>query len=177
MLQVPESSRVVKKGRRRTSFQGSGARCVSHNCTRTSNCPGLRPSKSTVEETRWPTNTLLSPGRFPPPPPIVLPVPGPGFRDRLRAGVGRKPNHPGLRAGQFGTGFWSVRANLPAQTGNKSAPESRSGAPDVAAVWQLFKIYMFNSGPDPPDPPNSAGNDRSWRPRTPPEQPNGRTAN
>ncbi len=37
---------------------------------------------------------------------------------------------------------------------------------------------MFNSGPDPPpDPPKSAGNDRNWRPRTFPEQPNGRTAN
>ncbi len=47
----------------------------------------------------------------------------------------------------------------------------------VAAVWQLSKTYMFNSGPAPPDPQNSAGNDRIWRPRTASEQPNGRTAN
>ncbi len=36
---------------------------------------------------------------------------------------------------------------------------------------------MFNSGPDLPAPPKSAGNGRNWRPRTPNGEPNGRTAN
>ena len=28
-------------------------------------------------------------------------------------------------------------------------------------------MYTFNSGPGPPDPPQSAGYGRTWRPRTP----------
>ncbi len=49
---------------------------------------------------------------------------------------------------------------------------------DVAAFWKLHKktktnVYIykriyFNSGPGPQDPPESAGNGRDSRPRTPP---------
>ncbi len=44
-------------------------------------------------------------------------------------------------------------------------------------MYVYIYICISNSGPDPPDPQNSVGNDRNWRPRTPKEQPNGRTAN
>ncbi len=78
---------------------------------------------------------------------IMLPVSGPGFRDRFWAGFGQianangphpVPNYPGLRPGQFGTGFWSVQ-NRP-QTGPKIIFGSSQG-------WGWFYGPLGHSPP------------------------------
>ncbi len=41
----------------------------------------------------------------------------------------------------------------------------------VAGFWNVLKLYICNSGPDPSDKPKSAGNVRSWRPLAPQRTP------
>ncbi len=111
-----------------------------------------------------------SSGRPGPPRPAAL---GPAGAAGWRAGRGRRLEGSSGRLGPAG-----VDPKTSPGKGHAATRATRHQRdPEVVFGPSGWRGCRLDPARTPPDPPKSTGNDRNWRPRTPPEQPNGRTAN